>query len=190
MKMISGRNSTSILALMLIAVAVLACNLFNETDKANKLVDEGNTAVLDAKKFATEADEKRQEMMNALPDVKSEAEPTAARSLAKDVIAAYDKVRAKFNEAANKYDEASKLKINEKFKEYLTLKAKEYKTRAEVMEAAKGTPEGLIDSSGPAMFMTKAKESDAKVAKLLKEAEDLAAQADKIQKANKDVFKS
>jgi hypothetical protein len=190
MKMIRERNSTSMLALGLILVAVLACNLLNETDKANKLVDEGNAAAQDGKKFLTEAEEKRQAMMTALPDIKSAEEPVAARGLAKDAIAAYDKARAKCNEAANKYEEASKLKINAKFKEYLTLKAKEYKTRAELMETAKGTPQALIDSSGPSMFIAKAKENDAKVSKLVKEADDLGAQAEKVHKENKGIFRS
>ena len=87
MKMIRKRNSTSMLALALILVAVLACNLLNETDKANKLVDEGNAAVQDGRKFLTEAEEKRQAMMTALPDIKSAEEPVAARGLAKDAIA-------------------------------------------------------------------------------------------------------
>ena len=191
MKMNNQGNSSALIAFALIVVAVLACNLADETQKANKLVEEGNAAVQEMRKFVAEAEEKRREMINAAePSIKKDADWRAARTIAKDAIAAYDKAKAKCDEAANKFDEASKLKIKDKFKEYLTLKAKEFRKRAESAEAAKGTPQALIDTNQPAMFISKAKANNEKVDKLVKEADDLASQADKIQKENKDVIKS
>src|SRR5258708_17867892 len=103
----------------------MACRTGDETETANNLGDEGNAAVAEGKKFYEEADDKKQKMLQT-----NVSELAKARTLAKEAIAAYDKAEDKCKEAAKKYDEASKLKISDKFKEYLELKAKEYNNRA------------------------------------------------------------
>ena len=170
---------------LLLIAAVLACSSGNETDKANKLVDEGNAAVTEAKKQIADAEEKKDNMLKM--DVSQLAE---ARSTAKDAIAAYDKAEEKCKEAVSKYDEASRLKLNDKFKEYLALKVKEYNKRVELIEAAKGLPQALVESESRKGWIDRANSINDKVAKLAKEADDYAAQADKLQKDNADIFKS
>src|SRR5712692_4324625 len=96
-KMNIQRHSSTFMALLLLVAAVLACSSGNETDKANKLVDEGNAAVTEAKKHITEAEELKDKMLKT--DVSELAE---ARSTAKDAIAAYDKAKDKCKEAASK----------------------------------------------------------------------------------------
>jgi hypothetical protein len=181
----STRHSGAIMALLLLVVAVLACSSGNETEKANKLVDEGNTAVNDGKKSVTEAEEKKSKMLQT-----PVSELAEARTLAKEAVAAYDKAAEKCKEAAKKYEEASKLKISDKFKEYLGIKVKEYNKRAELVETAKGTPQALIDSESRTSFISRANENNAKVDLLSKEADDLAAQATKLEKDNPDMFKN
>jgi len=183
-KIDSQRYSTAVMALLLLVAAVLACSSANETDKANKLGDEGNAAVAEGKKYAIEADEKKQKMLQT--NVSQLAE---ARTLAKESIAAFGKAEDKCKEAAAKYDEASKLKISDKFKEYLGIKVKEYNKRAELVEASKGTPQALLDSESRSSFISRAQANNEKVAQLAKEAEDLAAQATKLEKDNPDMFK-
>jgi hypothetical protein len=184
-KMISRRHSSTFMALLLLVAAVLACSSGNETEKANKLVDEGNAAVSEGKKLVTEAEEKKSKMLEMpVSDLEE------ARTLAKEAVAAYDKAAAKCKEAARKYEEAGKLKISDKFKEYLGIKVKEYDKRAELVETAKGTPQALIDSESRDSFISRANANNAKVDKLSKEAEDLAAQASKMEKDNPDMFKN
>src|SRR5256885_10480199 len=48
----------------------------------------------------------------------------SARVTAAESIAAYDRAAEKCKAAAQKYDEASRLQINDKFKEYLILKVR------------------------------------------------------------------
>jgi competence protein ComGC len=177
---------TALAAFALLIVVVLACSSGgNDTEKANKLVDEGNAAVQDAKKSIGEAEDLKQKMLKT--DVSELAE---ARSTAKDAIAAYEKAEAKCKEAASKYDEASRMKLNDKFKEYLALKVKEYNKRAEMVATAKGVPQALIDSESREGWVKKANDVNEKVDSLRKDADDLGAQAEKIQKDNPDIFKS
>lgn len=180
-------HSSMFMALALLVAAVLACSgsIGNQTDKANKLVTEGNAAVQEAQKFVAVAEEKKDQMLQT-----KISEIEEARTLAKEAITAYDKAEDKCKEAAKKYEEASKLRINDKFKEYLTLKVKEYNKRAEVVETAKGTPQALIDSEDQESFITRAKANNEKVDALGKEAEEFASQSAKLEKENPDIFKS
>jgi len=173
--------------LFILVLAIMACKNAttpNDTDKANKLVDEGNAAVQQAKSAVSDAEAKKDQMMKT--DIRRLAE---ARVRAAEAIAAYDKAAEKCKAAASKYDEASRLQISDKFKQYLILKAKEYNKRAEMVEAAKGTPQALIESTNRSSFVIRANSNNTKVDQLYKEAEDLGAQAEKLQKDNPDMFK-
>jgi hypothetical protein len=176
-----------LLALAILVAAVLACSSGknSEVDKANKLVDEGNAAVQEAKKHVTEAEDKKSQMLKT-----NVSQLAQARVLAAESVAAYDRAKDKCKEAAQKYDEASRLKINEKFRDYLILKAKEYNKRAEVVDTAKDTPQAVIESTNRSSFVIRANANNQKVAQLVKEADDLGAQADKLQKDNPNIFKS
>lgn len=187
MKMNNQRHSSTVMALLLLVAAVLACNAAggDETTKANKLVNEGNTAVQEAKKYYAEAEGLKQKMLKT--DVSHLAD---ARAIAKEAIEAYDKAKEKCKEASKKYEEASKLKIKDKFKEYLTLKVKEWDKRAELVETAKGTPQALIDAKTRSSFVGMATANNERVDRLTKEADDLATQSDKLEKDNADIFKS
>lgn len=188
MKTNNQHHSSAVMALLLLVAAVLACNAAgggDETTKANKLVDEGNTAVQEAKKYYTDAEVLKQKMLKT--DVSHLAD---ARAIAKEAIEAYDKAKEKCKEASKKYDEAGKLKIKDKFKEYLTLKVREWDKRAEWVETAKGTPQALIDAKTRSSFVGMANANNERVDRLSKEADELATQSDKLQKDNADIFKS
>jgi hypothetical protein len=162
----------------------LACGSEDETAKANKLVDEGNAAINEGKKYVADAEEKKNKMLRT--DVSQLGE---ARTTANEAIRAYDQAEDKAKEAVAKFEEASKLKINDKFKEYLALKVKEFNKRAELVEALKTTPQALIDSQSRTSFISRANEATQKAERLNKDANDLEAQADKVQKDNPDSFK-
>jgi hypothetical protein len=175
------------IALLLLVAAVLACgglgDVGSETAQANKLVGEGNAAVLEGQKYVAEAEQKKQQMFGPRMNL------TDARSIAKEAIAAYDMAKEKCKLASKKYEEASKLKINDKFKEYLTLKVREYDKRAELVETAKGNPQALIDARNRSTFIGMANANNERVDRLSREAKDLGAQADKLQQENPNIFK-
>ena len=176
-----------LIALFLLTAAVLACNTgkkADETDQANKLVDEGNSAFNEAKKNFSDAEALKDKMMHT-----NVSQLADARATAKDAIAAYNKAEDKLKEAAEKCNQATRLNLNDKFKEYLSLKVKEWNKRVEMVEAAKGLPQALIDSESRKGWVKKANEVQTKVAQLSKEADDLGAQADKLQKDNPDTIK-
>ncbi len=175
---------TALMAGLLLLGVVLACSSGFETDKANKLVAEGNAAIDEGKKFFADAEEKKNRMLRM--DVSHLAD---ARAIANEAIKTYDRAEEKAKVAAAKFEEASKLKISDKFKEYLALKVKEFNKRAELIEGAKGIPQALIDSQSRSSFVSGANAATEKGNRLNKEASDLSDQADKLEKDNPDIFK-
>src|ERR1044071_7837734 len=153
----------ALLAGLLLLGVMLACSFGDETEKANKLVNEGNAAIEEGKKYVTDGEEKKNKMLQT-----SVAQLADARSLAREAIRSYDQAEQKAKEAAGKFDEASNLKVNDKFKEYLSLKVKEYNKRAELVEALKGAPQALIDSENRASFVSHANEANQKAERLAK----------------------
>jgi hypothetical protein len=178
------RTSRSILAALLFLGVVLACGNTDETDKANKLVNEGNAAINEGKKHASAADDKKNKMMQT-----NVAQLGEARTLANEAIREYDQAVSNAKEAAGKFDEASKLQINDKYKDYLSLKAKEFNKRAELIETLKSIPQALIDSQNRQSFISRANEATQKAESISKEADDLESQADKIQSDNPTIIK-
>jgi hypothetical protein len=176
--------STALFAGIVLLVVVLACSSGDETDKANKLVAEGNTAIDEGKKFFADAEEKKDRMLHT--DVSHLAD---ARAIANEAKKAYDQAEEKAKAGAGKFEEASKLKLGDKYKEYLALKVKEFNKRAELIATARSIPQALIDSQSRSSFISSANAATAKGDALNKEANDLSEQADKVQKDNPDIFK-
>jgi len=184
MKINRSFSGARISGLLLLGV-VLACSIGDETDKANKLVDEGNKAIQEGKKYLADAEEKKNTMLH-----KNVSQLAEARTIANEAIRAYEQAEGKAKEAAGKFEEAGKLKINDKFKEYLVLKVKEFNKRAELVDALKDTPQALIDSQSRSIFIDRANAATEKANRLAKEADDLGAQADKLQADNPNIIKT
>jgi hypothetical protein len=179
----------SLLALMLVIGLVLACSSTgDETDKANKLVAEANTAIEAGNKAAVEAGRKNDRIFDEIKPDSFAEDKERLKSTVKEAIDGFTQSADKFREAAKKFEEASNLKVNDKFKEYLVLKSKEFNKNAEQMEAARAMPQAVLDSEDGEALSRKIKENKERYDKLAKEAKDLADQAEKVRAENKDKF--
>ena len=161
-----------------------------EMKKANKLVEDSNAAVKAGEKYAEEADAKLKELDNGragFPSNRSQLEAPAKEAL--DLL---DKAAVKLREAAANYETAGQAKIDDKLREYLALKSKEFSKHVEHLEAAKDIPKAIMDPSidGVAALNSRRAEINGRIEKLKNEWEDLAARAKKIREENKDKFES
>ena len=106
----------ALLAFMLMAFFVLACKGFgDETDKANQLVDEGNKLVEEGNQLGQDAAAKNKEIFDNISDFPSNRDEL--RKPANELLDIIDKGSGKFRDASKKFDDASKLKIDDKFKQ-------------------------------------------------------------------------
>jgi hypothetical protein len=183
------RNALFALTAM-IAVAI-ACNLGDDTGKANKLVGEGNAAIQTANQAGQEAGTKYTALFSQANLKGFPANRDRLKDDAKQVSDLLDKSSAGFREAAEKFEEAAKLKVDDKFKEYLSVKAQAYRKHAEKNEAAKDSLKAVSDESveDTSDLAKRINDAGERVTKLLKEAKDLEEKGDKIQQENKDKFK-
>jgi hypothetical protein len=184
--MYSQTKRNSVFALAVLLAFVLACSGGNETDQANKLVGEGNAAINEGNRLANEAGTKSSSVFTQLSADDFEASKENLSPTAKEAVDGATKGAAKYREAAKKFDEASKLKIDDKFKEYLSLKSQEFNKRAELLDAGKADLQALLDSDDIQSLRSKISENRPRAQALDKESKDLEAKAAKIREDNKD----
>ena len=181
----------SLLSLSLMIVFVMACNLLgNDTNKANELVGDGNKAIVVANQSSVDALSKNSKLFADLKSFPGDREKV--RATAQEEMDLIDKSSASFREAGKKFEEASKLKLEEKFKEYLALKSQEFGKHADQVDVAKELPQAVLDPAvkDPLALSNKITDINDRVMKLETEWRDLETKADKIRADNKDKFKS
>jgi hypothetical protein len=164
------------------------CNMY-ETSKANQLVDAANASIKDANERTEKGTNQLQALEAAVPAIEDEQALEKWRGEAKAIIAELEKARDGYTDAGNKFTEASKLKLQDKFKEYLDVKGREMKKRGEMADALIAEPRALIDSKTQDDYQKQADAAITKVKDLQKEANDLEGQADKIYEENKAMFR-
>lgn len=183
-------KQNTILALMLLVGFVLACNSTggNETEKANKLVAEANTAIEAGNKSAVDASRTNDRIFDEIKGDSFEEDKERLKARVKEAIDGFTQAAEKFREAAKKFEEASKLKINDKFAEYLALKSQEFNKNAEQMEAARSMPQAILESDDAQALSQKIKDNKERYTKLEKEAKEISDKAEKVRAENKDKF--
>jgi hypothetical protein len=182
------RNLFAALALALL-LAAPGCKYFSkattdQTKEANKLQEEADqlaSKVEDAYNQATQKEDA----------IKAEKKAKTRQQLNDEETAIFDKAISDAKAAADKYDQASKLKVDEKYKQYLDLRAQLMRKEGAHLSALKELPSARKDTSLKGKTL-RDKQADIKTRsdKLKKEVDDLKAQAEKMQKENGDKFKA
>ena len=183
------KNLTAIAAVLMMIFVGLACT-GNETEKANVLVDEANKLIAEGNKNVQDAETKGNEFDQKVSGIDGDEDHKKVAEFGdKELLPLYDKIKDNYQKAGEKFEAASKLKVEDKYKEYLELKALEFKKRAEQAEALKAIPKTLSASKNEQEYSEKVTKDVEKAQKLLKEAEELAGKATKIQNENPNIFK-
>ncbi len=183
------KKNLLIVAAVLFAAVMTGCTVY-QTDKANKLVDEANVAIEDANSNLEKGNAKLVEMEKGVPEIGDADDLEKLRAVAKEIIPMLEKARDRYKEGGSKFEEAGKLNLQDKFKEYLDFKGKEMKKRGEIADAMIGEPRSLINTSKREDFDKEVEAVVAKFKSLKSEADDLAAKADKIYEENKQIFRA
>ncbi len=182
------RHFWAVAGLLLLSLSLVGCQ---ETEKANALVDVGNKSVEEANKAATEAGNKLTQLFSEENLTNFPENRAALQSKVTEVNGLFDKSIASLKAAAEKFEEASKLKLDDKFKEYLTTMAQSYRKKAEIDETAKKQSSLLSDTSieDVEALVSKIGSVSEQVNKLSKERTELDDKAKKIQTDNPSIFK-
>jgi hypothetical protein len=181
-----------LLALMVLINLSSACSSLraDETGKANQLIAEADTAINAGNVTALAASKKNDWIFQEIRDTTFADDKVRLKAAATETIDGFTQSAAKFREAARKFEEASKLRVKDKFKEYLLLKSQEFNKNGEKMEAAAAVPQAVLDSDTFETLKQKFDENKTRYEQLEKEAKELADRADKVRAGNKDQFES
>lgn len=156
----------------------------DQLKEANKLQDEADQLAAKVEGAYGQATQKEDA-------IKAEKKDKARKQLNDEESAIYDQAIADAKAAAEKYDQAGKLKIDEKYKQYLDQRAELMRKEGAHLAALKELPSARNDPSlkGKA---ARDKQADIKTRseKLKKEVDESKAKADKMQKENGDKFKA
>jgi hypothetical protein len=174
------------LALLLVAPG---CKYFSK--EATDQLKEANKLQEEADKLAAKVDEAYNQATQKEDAIKAEKKAKTRQQLNDEEAAIYEQAVADAKAAADKYDQASKLKVDEKYKQYLDLRAQLMRKEGAHLAALRELPTARRDTSLRGKTL-RDKQADIKTRseKLKKEVDDLKAQADKMQKENGDKFKA
>jgi chromosome segregation ATPase len=183
------RKLLAALALVLL-LAAPGCKYFSkastdQTKEANKLQEE-------ADQLASKVEEAYNQATQKEDAIKAEKKAKTRQQLNDEETAIFDQAITDAKAAADKYDQASKLKVDEKYKQYLDLRAQLMRKEGAHLTALKELPTARKDTSRQGQKTLRDKQADIKTRsdKLKKEVDDLKVQAEKMQKENGDKFKA
>lgn len=132
----AGRHIILSATLLLVACLSLGCS--NEREEANKLVDEINSLRERAAQLGEQAIAKESE----LEQLNLAADRDRVRAVAQEQIGLHRQSAALFNEAAGRAEQAAgKLKPDDWFKQYLDLKARQFRKSAELQDLQRAQAE-------------------------------------------------
>ncbi|MBP6004046.1 MAG: hypothetical protein KA746_11475 [Pyrinomonadaceae bacterium] len=177
---------------IILTIAAIASTVFmigcEQIDEANTLITASNKKVEEASTIFTKATTDAEALMSQevedLADWKSKNETKA-----KEVLANFDKATELYKAAAKDFDEAAKLKLNDKVKGYVTLKSKQLSKLSEYIAAQKGGIQAMLNAKDPAGFVAEVNAIKTKADALEKETDDLNNQVKKYEADNKDSIK-
>ncbi len=188
-----GRANAA-LALLLLASFALGCSALTNLGKsgfedANKLVQSAKDDLEEIDKIDQEADEKQDELAKAEKDKNVDEVKRIIGELIKDI----DRGLERGNSAADKIEKASKATADEKYKEYLALKAQAFRKEIEawqaMREAAVIARDNYTAAGLPADKRTEYVNKVNEFKKLRQDARDLHKKASDIARANPNIGK-
>lgn len=177
--MFTPTTRVAALLALLLTLGLAACS---QTEEANRLVDEMNALTTKGSETAQQAIARSQQMQEK--DFAAEREEV--RRLGRESASLFGQARDLFRQAADKAEQASRLKVDAWFSEYLSLKAQQLRKASEAYDLS-GQEGQLAAGDGTLEEINKGvAELEARVAKLNEENEAITARVKKIEEEHKD----
>jgi hypothetical protein len=191
-----GRSAAALCVLLLTSM-VLSCSMIKKMggnsgiDEANKLVQSANEDLKEINRIA-QSNKDKESRINRLLNA---SDFTGAKQAMDETIKAIDDGLERGRSAADKFEKASKLEIDQVYRDYLTLKSQSVRKTAEAFEELKKAVTILRDNvGGTDKAALKKSQQDAIKAgenfdRLIAEAVKLDREADDIARKNSDKIK-
>lgn len=189
--MLTRKTLKLLYVLPLIALFLLTpgCKYFKRADdpvlkEANKLESEADALSVKVDDAYKQVAQKDEEINTARKD------KARVKKLSDEELSLYDEATKDARDAADKYEQASKLKVDAKYQEYLNLRGQYMRKHGAHIAALKELVVGRLEAKPAKASRDKQAEAKTRSERLKKEMDELKAQADKLQKENGDKFKA
>ena len=186
------QNKLNAIFIILVAIAIgLACSSSDQQAEANKIVDQANKKLDEAKDLYEKTEKRNKELfsVNVQNDRQLQAYKFLKSDEAKSIVAEYERDSEMLKDISKQYDDISRMNLNEKYKDYAKLKSDEFVKRAEAVNIRKGNAQAFAEIDDAKTMLAKFDENNTKSDKLFKDAEDIATKAKKIEDENKEIFR-
>ncbi len=189
------RNKLNAIFIAVIALALgLACSGGSggsQQTEANKLVDQTNAKLEEAKTLMAKTEARNTALFSANIQTVQQLQIYKMRMSdeAKEVVGDYEKVSEMLKDVSRQYDNISRMDLDAKYKDYAKLKSDEFAKRADAVNIRKGNAQAFMEIDDPKTMTAKFDENNSKSDRLFKDAEDMGVKAKKIEEENKDLFR-
>ncbi|HZI17082.1 MAG TPA: hypothetical protein VEY09_00665 [Pyrinomonadaceae bacterium] len=156
---------TRALALFSLLLALGLAAACDQTEQANQLVTEMNAHIEKGQELSAQATARSEEIQSK----NFEAEREEVRRLGRESADIYGQARDHFGQAADKAEQASKLKVQDWFREYLTLKAQQMRRTAEAFDLSAQEGQAAAGEGTLAEINQKIEEFEARIEKINQE---------------------
>ncbi|HEX8143692.1 MAG TPA: hypothetical protein VF553_13920 [Pyrinomonadaceae bacterium] len=178
-----------VLPLVALFLLTPGCKYFKRAEdtqlkEANKLESEADALSAKVDDDYKQAAQKDEEIIAA------KKEKARIKKLSDEQLALYDQAARDARDAADKYEQASKLKIEAKYQEYLNLRGQYMRKHGAHIAALKEIIAARLEAKPGKASRDKQAEAKTRSERLKKEMDELKAQADKLQKENGDKYKA
>ena len=180
------RHTAVLAALALWCSLALGCDLLNDqTEEVNKLVDEVNAIQAKAAALDKQAEAKEQEIagMDAIQG------RTRINELSREQAELYRQSAVLYREAADKAEQAGKLKTDQWFKDYLNLKSQQLRKAEEVTNVQRRQAEAWVGGQPFEAVKTEMARLNEEVKKLSGELSEINKRVEKTEEENKEKIK-
>jgi hypothetical protein len=167
---------------MLCLATGCGAGVVDQTEQANKLVDEMNRLNATGELLSKQAAAKEEELVGR----DAEKEGDEIHALAEEQVALYKQAADFYREAAGKAEEASRLKLSDWFKNYLALKGQMFRKLAEVMDAGREGAEVWVNEREMEVIAQKRDQLGERAETLTKEVQEISSRVKQIEEEHKD----
>lgn len=185
-----NNHKIKVLFMILATGLTMACGLGDQTDEANKIVIEANKMIMEDNQQTIASNAQLQQLVSEMSSADN------FESYKKENKAKFDDLTAKFSEMeknettiADKFRQASQLKLNEKYKQYLELKVQEFSKQTEATKLVNPLIKSFMETTDAEKINAQLDDYNAKYEAVRKEAEAIQSQSDKLAKDNPTLIK-
>lgn len=186
------RNKGNIIfALTVLLVIGLACGMLDQTAEANKFVDEANILIGQNNDRVIKSSRMFTELFstNLVKVTNVEKYKKENKVQFEELIALSGEIEKNGAELIGKFEQALKLKIGDKYKQYLELKIQEHKKRMENEKLVIPFIKAFLETKDTNKINEQIDEYNNRSVQITKESHDLMDKADQIVKENPDLIK-